>query len=116
MKIAVLGAGNGGFGCSADLTLRGHTVNLYSRPQSADKLRVIQETGYIELFFMTEPEKKMKAYLNLATTDIQKAVEGADLILNPVPAYGYEEFARLAAPFLKKGQTVITLGKGGGSL
>ncbi|MEM3449005.1 MAG: NAD/NADP octopine/nopaline dehydrogenase family protein [Nitrososphaerota archaeon] len=116
MKVAVLGAGNGGFGCAADLTLRGHEVNLYARPQSAEKLRAIQESGYVELFFMTEPEKKVKAYLNMATTDIQKALEGVDLILNPVPAYGYEEFARLAAPYLEKGQTVITLGKGGGSL
>lgn len=116
MKIAVLGAGNGGFGCAADLTLRGHQVNLYARPESDHKLDGIREKGYLELYFMDEPEKLHKATLNLVTSDIAQAVEGADLILNPVPAYGYEQFARLAAPYLKKGQVVITLGKGGGAL
>lgn len=116
MKIAVLGAGNGGFGCAADLTIRGHKVNLYARPESSHKLDGIREKGYLELYFMEEPEKKQKAYLNLVTTDMAQALEGAELILNPVPAYGYEEFARLAAPFMKKGQVVITLGKGGGAL
>lgn len=116
MKIAVLGAGNGGFGCAADLTIRGHTVNLYARPESSHKLDGIREKGYLELYFMEEPEKKQKAHLNLVTTDMAQALKGVELILNPVPAYGYEEFARLAAPFMKKGQVVITLGKGGGAL
>ncbi|MCR4429220.1 MAG: NAD/NADP octopine/nopaline dehydrogenase family protein [Caldiserica bacterium] len=116
MNIAVLGAGNGGFACAADLSYRGHRVRLFTRPQTPDEIRGIQESGFIEFFFMDNPEKIMKSTIDKATTDIQEAIDGADLILNPVPAFGYEAFAKITAPHLEDGQTVITLGKGGGSL
>jgi len=41
MKIAVLGAGNGGYACSADLSLAGYIVNLYELPMFKTNLEPI---------------------------------------------------------------------------
>ena len=38
------------------------------------------------------------------------------MIVNPIPYFACEEYARLVAPYLEEGQTVIYLGKGGASL
>lgn len=116
MKITVLGAGNGGFGCAADYTLRGHQVNLFEMPQFEQNLVGIREKGGLDLYFMTNESKRDFARLKKITTNIEEALEGVELIVNPVPAFAYELFAKIAAPYLKAGQALITFGKGGGSL
>ena len=47
MKIAVLGAGNGGCATAADLALAGHRVRLWSR--SADALGPLADNATITL-------------------------------------------------------------------
>ena len=43
-KIAVLGGGNGAHTMAAELTLKGHTVNLYEMPQFKDNMKEVFET------------------------------------------------------------------------
>jgi opine dehydrogenase len=50
------------------------------------------------------------------TTDIEEALDGVDIILICVPAYGIELFGKTCIPHLKDGQTVIFHGKGGHTL
>ncbi len=45
-KVAILGAGHGGFAAAADLTSRGYEVRLQAR--SADRLKDLRARGGIE--------------------------------------------------------------------
>jgi len=55
--------------------------------------------------------------LNMVTTDIKPAIEGVDLILIVVPAFGVKTMVETCVPHLEDNQTVIFLGRcGGGTL
>jgi opine dehydrogenase len=112
-KIAVLGAGNGGHACSADLSLKGYTVNLYELPRFKANIESIAKQGGIEI----HDEKGVRfAKLNKVTIEIKEAIEDVDLILITVPAFAHKQFAEVCIPYLKDGQIVVYLGKGGGTL
>lgn len=103
-KIAVLGGGNGAHTMAAEFTLRGHTVNLYERPEFKDNMKKVFETGKITakgVFAGT-------AALNLVTDDIAKAVEGCRYICLVTPAFAHEDYAKLLKGKLHKDQIVIT--------
>jgi len=112
-NIAVLGAGNGGHACSADLSLAGRTVNLYELPKFKASIEPIVKRGGIEI---TGASRVGFAKLNRVTTDIKEAIEGVDIILITVPAFAHRQFAEICAPHLEDGQTVVYFGKGGGAL
>lgn len=109
-RIAILGAGNGGCAAAADLSIRGHSVALYEVPQLGEKLDPIKARGGLEV--IDEGFGKV----DTVTTDIAEAVKGADLIFNPVPAFAHETFAKLCAPYVEDGQTIVIWGKGGACL
>ncbi len=113
-KIAVLGAGSGGFMCAADLGNEGYDVALFSR--STDKIKGVKEKGGIEVLDIDSKPMDFFGKVICATTDIADAIHGAEVILNPVPYFACEDYARLAAPHLEHGQMVLYLGKGGASL
>ena len=122
-KIAVLGAGNGGQAAAADLTLRGYEVSLFELPQFEQNIKPIVERGGIEI--QVEKRKELEgcsnipttfqvglaregfAKVHLVTTDIQKAVAGAKLILTATTTAGHEVMTRLIAPHLEDGQTIV---------
>jgi len=113
-KVAVLGAGSGGFMCAADLGNMGFDVTLFSRePQ---RIKGVKEKGSIEVLDIDSRPTGMTGRVALATSDIREAVCGAQVILNPIPYFACEEYARLVAPHLEDGQIVIHLGKGGACL
>jgi opine dehydrogenase len=113
-KIAVLGAGSGGFMCAADMGHQGYEVALFSR--NADRVQGVKEKGSIQVLDIDSNPTDMIGKVACATDDIAEAVRGAQVILNPVPYFVCEEYARLVAPHLEEGQVVIYLGKGGASL
>ena len=113
-KIAVLGAGSGGFMCAADLGAMGYDVALFSR--ELDRIKGVRDKGEIEVLDIESKPTGMKGKVSLATSDIREAVRGAQVILNPIPYFACEEYARLVAPHLEEGQVVIYLGKGGACL
>jgi opine dehydrogenase len=113
-KVAVLGAGSGGFMCAADFGDMGFEVALFSR--EADRVRGVKAKGEIEVVDIESKPMDMKGRVALVTSDIAEAVKGAQVIVNPIPYFACEEYARLVAPHLEDGQTVIYLGKGGASL
>lgn len=99
--VAVLGAGHGGFGAAADLTLRGYSVRLYA--PSEERLAPIRRAGGIYISGVREgfaqPEK--------VTTNIAEAVTGADLVMVVLPAVAYAKYAKALAPVLKPEQIVF---------
>jgi len=113
-KIAVLGAGSGGFMCSADMGSMGYEVALFSR--DFERIKGVKEHGSIDVLDIDSKPTGMSGKVALATSDIKAAVAGAQVILNPIPYFACEEYARLVLPHLEEGQVVIYLGKGGASL
>ena len=113
-KVAVLGAGSGGFMCAADLGSMGYEVALFSR--EADRVKGVKARGEIEVLDIDSKPTGMRGRVALVTSDIREAVRGAQVILNPIPYFACEEYARLVAPHLEEGQVVLYLGKGGACL
>lgn len=102
MKIAVLGGGNGSYAAAADLSEAGHEVRLWRR--DAESLRPLQEAGTITL---KDERGSREIPVSVATSDIREALDGARLIVAPVPATAQGDIARVMAPHLSDGQVVF---------
>ncbi len=109
-NIAILGGGNTAYSCAADLTLRGHTVVIFSH--LAHELTPIREKGGIEVTGAIEGFAK----IDHVASDIKDALEATEIALITVTAEGFEAYAHLVVPHLHDNQVVVTFGKGGGSL
>jgi opine dehydrogenase len=104
MKIAVLGAGHGGYAIAADLTLAGHEVNLFNR--SPGPIEAINKAGGIRIHGESVYGEGF-AKLNKATTDIKEAIEGTEIIMIATPAYGHEYMIEKSMPYLKDDQIIV---------
>lgn len=113
-RIAILGAGNGGFMSAADMAGMGYEVALYDSVPG--KLEGVKRTGGIEVCDIDSKPTGELGKVMLAADDIADAVRGADVILNPVPFFAVKTYAEQAAPYITDGQVIICLGKGGASL
>ncbi len=102
MRVAVLGAGNGGCAAAADLTLRGFEVRLTTRRR--ETLVPIMERGGIEL---TGEAGEGFAKIHRVTPDLGEAVDGADVLLVTVPTTAHGHYARALAPLLRPHQIVM---------
>jgi len=103
VKIAVLGGGNGSFAAAGDFALQGHEVRLWRR--DADMVRLHQAAG--SRVVVKDGRGRHDTVLALVTTEIAEAVEGAELILCPAPAFAQSAIAALLAPHLSDGQVVF---------
>ncbi|MBS0446777.1 MAG: NAD/NADP octopine/nopaline dehydrogenase family protein [Proteobacteria bacterium] len=102
MKIAILGGGHGCYAAAADLSEAGHHVSLWRRDGAA--LQPLVEAGSITL---KDAGGQRDIPIALATADIGKALQDAELIVFPSPAVAQEDVARLMAPHLVDGQVVF---------
>lgn len=102
MKIAIMGSGNGGCTAAADMSLMGHEVTLWDFEKFPDQINAIASAGGIKATGDVEGFAKL-SYVGF---DLEKALDGAELVLVVGPAYSIENFAKAAKPFLKKGQIV----------
>jgi opine dehydrogenase len=113
MRVAILGAGNGGLAAAADLTLRGHEVRLFEHPRFADRLAPIRERGGVQFSGI----RCDFAAPFLVTEDLREAVRGADLIHIVTPAFGHRPMAELLVSHLAAAQPVLlNPGSTGGAL
>lgn len=116
-KIAVLGAGNGGYAMAADLSMSGYDVNLYEDPDFAANLDAVKAKGGIEVIAKKYTGENIKlpaggstGFVSMKgeiTSNIKKALDGTDLIMLIVPAFVREKFIRRMAAFLENGQTIV---------
>jgi opine dehydrogenase len=111
--ICVIGAGNGGSAIAGDMSLAGHRCCLFEFPEYAGNITPIQDQGGIEV---TGIARTGFAQIELATTHLAEAVEGADLIMVATQALAHERVARELAPLLANGQTVVLWPGSGGTL
>ena len=103
MKIAVLGGGNGSFAAAGDFALAGHEVRLWRRnPGDVQAHRA--QGGAITVI---DRSGRRDGRLAMITSSIAEAIDAADLILCPAPAFAQPAIAELAAPYLRDGQVVF---------
>jgi opine dehydrogenase len=102
MKIAVIGGGHGCHAAAADLAEQGHKVRFWRRDGAA--LAAIQAAGAIRLI---DAAGARSVPLHCVTTDLAEALDGAELVLSPLPATAQADLAGELAPHLVAGQVLF---------
>lgn len=99
MNIAVLGSGNGGCAVAFDCAAHGHQVSLFDFEQFPENIAAVQNIGGIVCEGILEGFQPVIS----AGHEIEKALEGAEIIYAVGPAYSTRPFAESCKPFLKQG-------------
>ncbi len=108
--MAVLGGGATARGHAACAALKGREVRLYELPEFFQQLGCIGEHREIRLSGRQESlygfKREGLAKLDMVTDDIQKAVQGAGIIIISFPAIGYKAFLEKLIPHLEDGMAI----------
>lgn len=108
----IVGGGNGGQSLAGHLGLMGFETRIYDIME--DTIDIINEQGGV---FLTEGVVEGFGKVAFATTDLGKAVKGADIIMVVAPALAHGIIASDLSEFLEDGQIVfIHPGATGGAL
>lgn len=101
MKVAVIGAGNGGQAIAGYLAMQAYDVALYDIV--VEKIDELKKLGGIEL------EGRIKGFgkVGCLTTDIEEAIKGAEIIMVTTVANAHRAVAKSIAPFIEEGQVII---------
>lgn len=107
----VVGAGNGGLAMAGHLGILGFRVRLYNR--SPEHLAGVKWHGGVKV----DGEVSGFGPVEIATSDIEEALEGARTVMVVTPSTAHGELAAAMAPYLKDGQIVVLHpGRTGGAL
>ena len=107
----VIGTGNGGLAMAGYLSMIGYSVNLYNRTH--EKILPLIENPEITI----TGEENGTGRLNKATSNIEEAIRGVDIIMVTIPAIGHYLMAKEMAPYLEDGQIIVlNPGRTGGAL
>ncbi len=110
-RFCVMGAGNGGLAVAAHLILKGFPVSLFNRSQF--RLSGVLARGGVEV----EGEVQGFAPLDVVTTEVEVAIDQADVLMVVVPANGHRYMAQRTAPHLRDGQVILlNPGRTGGAI
>ncbi len=111
LRFCVVGAGHGGLCMAGHLGLMGFSVKLYNR--SEENLRAVRWQGGVTLSGAVEGFGPVE----LATTDMNRAIADVDVVMVVTPATAHRALARLMAEHLQVGQIVVlNPGRTGGAL
>ena len=101
MKIAVIGAGNGGQAIAGYLATQNYEVALYDIVE--DKINELKQLGGIKL------EGRIHGFgkIDCITTDISETVKGAEIIMVTTIANAHKAVAQNIAPLVEDGQVII---------
>ena len=101
MKIAVIGAGNGGQAISGYLSMIGYETSLYDIDET--RISHLKAKGGIVL------EGRLHGFgkVSIITTDLSEAVIGAEIIIITTVANAHSNVAKSIAPYLEDNQIVI---------
>ena len=98
---AVLGAGHGGLAMAGHLACMGFPTRLWNR--SPERIEHVSDRGGIDIEGVIEGF----GIVELATSDIGAAIDGADIIMVVVPATGHRDVAKECAGHLTRDQIVV---------
>ena len=101
MKIAIIGAGNGGQSIAGYLSLKGYEVSLYDI--DVERIKELQSKGGIIM------DGQIKGYGKVAciTTEISEAVRDAEIVMVTTVANAHRAVAKSIAPYIEEGQMII---------
>ena len=102
MDIAVVGGGHGCYAAAADLAEQGHGVRFWRRDAGAFAPVLSRQA-----ITLKDYRGAREIPLELATTDLAAALDGAELVLSPLPATAQAGVAAALAPHLRDGQVVF---------
>lgn len=102
-KFAVIGAGHGGLAMAGHLALMGFEVHLFNR--TSERLWGVISMGGVRV----ESDFGLEGFgkIPVATTNMEEAIRGVDIIMVAVPATGHRNIAELCYPYLRDGQIII---------
>ncbi len=103
MRVAVLGAGNGGVASAFDFAQHGHDVSLYAPAEFAVNTVAVREAGGIT----ASGDLEGFATIRYAGDDVAEAMAGAELAVLVGPAYSTEPLAAQVGPHLTDGMAVL---------
>lgn len=112
-KVTVVGGGGTGHAVSAELSRRGFEVRLCDHE---DYRGILEETKRLGEITLNGSLGHETASIQMVTTDIAAALEGADVVICCTIANRDEQVARMIAPHLKEGQAVLLSAGNGGSI
>jgi opine dehydrogenase len=98
---AVIGGGNGGQSAAGHLGIMGFPVTLYDVMQ--DTVDAINHQGGVHV----DGAVKGFGKVLFATTDVEKAIEGAEIIMVILPALYHRSVAKNLAPHVKEDQIIF---------
>lgn len=101
MRIAVIGAGNGGQAIAGYAALKGYEVSLFDRNDA--KVKALRDKGSIEL----RGQIKGEGHISRFTSNIGEAVVDADLVMITTVANAHAEVAKAMASYINEGQIII---------
>jgi len=104
--IAVLGAGSWGTALAVHCARLGHDVRLWARDESlVEEIAAVGENSRYLHGIAVGPSVK-------ATARLERALQGASVVIAAVPSHGMRAVLREAAPFIQKTAVVISAAKG----
>jgi opine dehydrogenase len=103
MRVAVLGAGNGGVASAFDFAQHGHEVALYAPAEFGANVVAVAAAGGIS----ATGDLEGFAPVRYSGHDAAEALAGAELVLLVGPAYSTEPLAATAGPHLADGAAVL---------
>ena len=105
MNITILGGGHGCYAAAVEMAERGHSTRLWRRDQAA--LKQLQAIGALTVRdFRGTRHVALDQQLTLVG-DLAQALEGAQLVVIPLPATTHQALAADVAPLLRDGQVVF---------
>lgn len=105
-EIGMLGAGSWGTALTFELSNRGHHVTVWSIAQDEVDMLNSEHEQKVKL-----PGVKLPAEVQ-ATTDLQRVIEGKDLLVLAVPSPFTRSTARSMKPFVSENQLIVSVAKG----
>ncbi len=103
MRVAVLGAGNGGVAAAFDFAQHGHEVSLCATPEFGTNVVAVNQAGGIT----ASGDLEGFAPIRYSGHDHGEALEGAELVVLVAPTYGIEPHAKAAASYLTEVKSVL---------
>ena len=101
--IAIVGGGNGGQAFAGWLSLQGFKTRLFDVvPATCDTLN---EKGGVDV--MGNASFTGFGKIEFASTDMEKVIDGCELIMVILPSIYHKSIAQKMAPYLKDGQIVL---------
>ena len=100
MNVAVLGGSHGALATAADLALAGHRVRLWRRSEA--DVAPVREGITLQAEW-----RQGRARLDRVTADLAEALDGAELVIAPLPATTHDDLAKRLGPLLTDRQIVL---------